>query len=59
MPVDPLATYTSYDAEMLVKAKRQQQVEGQNAVRLIEEASVRAPEVERLRNPDSTLSVMA
>lgn len=50
---------TNYDTEMLVKVRQQQKVDGQNAVRLIETAAVRSPEVERLRHPDSTISVLA
>ena len=59
MPISATDTVTSYDAEMMVKAKKLQQVEGQNALRLIESAAVRSPETERMRHPDATVSVLA
>ena len=59
MPINAAQTATSYDAEMLVKAKQVQEMEGQNSLRLIESAMVRSPATERLRNPNSTISVLA
>lgn len=59
MPISEATGFVAYDTAMLVKAKDQQKVEGQNALRLIEESGVRPAAVERLRNPNSTISVVA
>lgn len=62
MPINGVSTgATNYDIEVLVKAKEQQQVEGQAQVRMIEEARVQSegPEQRRIKHPNSTLSVIA
>lgn len=62
MPINGVSTgATNYDTEVLVKAKEQQQVEGQAQVKMIEEARVtnEGPEQRRIKHPNSTLSVIA
>jgi len=61
MPIDGVRTVKSnFETEVLVKAKKQQEVEGEAAVKLIEES--RAPqgaEQRRIKHPNSTLSIIA
>ncbi|MDX2019067.1 MAG: hypothetical protein SF187_02415 [Deltaproteobacteria bacterium] len=59
MPIDAVSGPTSYDAEVLVKAKQQQKVEGEAAVKLIEESGAAQQEQRRIKHPDSTISIVA
>ena len=60
MPISGVSGPSDFNTEVLVKAKEQQQIEGQAAVKLIEESgAARAPETQRIKHPNSTLSVIA
>lgn len=59
MPINSVSGPTSYDAEVLVKAKQQQKIEGEAAVKLIEESGAAQQEQRRIKHPDSTISIVA
>ncbi len=65
MPIDGVRTVkTNFDTEVLVKAKKQQEVEGKAAVKLIEESAVAQLQGQqnnqlRIKHPNSTLSIIA
>lgn len=61
MPIDGVKTVKSnYDTEVLVKARKQQEVEGEAAVKLIEESgAAKGVEQRRIKHPNSTLSIIA
>jgi hypothetical protein len=61
MPIDGVKTVKSnYDTEVLVKARKKQEDEGEAAVKLIEEAgAAKGAEQRRIKHPNSTLSIIA